>query len=62
MNKPPHSRLRCRLPSMGAVQKASPGGEVSRSDGVVENDTIKNYSHMKMRTSYPTVDCVAGSH
>ena len=34
MVKPPHSR-RCRqLPSMGA-KKASPGGEVSRRDGVV---------------------------
>ena len=41
--------------------KASPWGEVSRSDGVVENDTIKNYSHMKIWTSHPTINCVDSS-
>ena len=34
---------------------------MSQSDGVVENDTIKNNSHMKMKTSHSTVNYVDSS-
>ena len=37
---PPLSRLCRQLPSMGALQNASPWGEVARSDGVVAKNNV----------------------